>query len=137
MENTFFIIKPDGVRRLLVGSVINRIEHRGFTIERLEMRQVTKEVLDQHYADLVDRPFYPDIVSYMTSGPVVIGELNGSDGIKSRRKMMGATNPSDALPGTIRGDFAHASDDDSVENIVHGSDCPEAAEREIALWFGK
>lgn len=64
MENTFFIIKPDGVRRLLVGSVINRIEHRGFTIERLEMRQVTKEVLDQHYADLVDRPFYPDIVSY-------------------------------------------------------------------------
>jgi len=129
MENTFFIIKPDGVRRLLVGSVINRIEHRGFTIERLEMRQVTKEVLDQHYADLV--------VSYMTSGPVVIGVLKGSDVIKSWRKMMGATNPSDALPGTIRGDFAHASDDDSVENIVHGSDCPEAAEREIALWFGK
>ena len=77
MENTFFIIKPDGVRRSLVGSVLSRIERRGFTIEKLEMRQVTKEILDQHYADLVDRPFYPDIVTYMTTGPVVIGILRG------------------------------------------------------------
>ena len=137
MENTFFIIKPDGVRRSLVGSVLSRIERRGFTIEKLEMRQVTKEILDQHYADLVDRPFYPDIVTYMTTGPVVIGILRGSNVISSWRKMMGATDPADALPGTIRGDFAHSSDNGCVENIVHGSDCLESAEREIALWFGQ
>lgn len=135
MEKTFFIIKPDGVRRSLIGLVIDRVELRGFTLEKLEMRDVSKEMLDQHYADLVDKPFYPEIVSYMTSGPVVIGVMKGSDVIHSWRKMMGATNPSDALPGTIRGDFAHASDDGSVENIVHGSDSTESAAREIALWF--
>ena len=85
MENTFFIIKPDGVHRSLVGSVLSRIERRGFTIEKLEMRQVTKEILDQHYSDLVDRPFYPDIVTYMTTGTVVIGILRGSNVISSWR----------------------------------------------------
>lgn len=135
MEKTFFIIKPDGVRRSLIGHVIARVEIRGFTLEKLEMRDVSREMLDRHYADLVDKPFYPEIVSYMTSGLVVIGVLKGSDVIHSWRKMMGATNPSDALPGTIRGDFAHASDDGSVENIVHGSDSTESAAREIALWF--
>ena len=135
MEKTFFIIKPDGVRRSLIGHDIARVEIRGFTLEKLEMRDVSREMLDRHYADPVDKPFYPEIVSYMTSGPVVIGVLKGSDVIHSWRKMMGATNPSDALPGTIRGDFAHASDDGSVENIVHGSDSTESAAREIALWF--
>lgn len=135
MEKTFFIIKPDGVRRSLVGLVLERAERRGFSIEKLEMTHVTREMLDQHYADLVDKPFYHEIVSYMLSGPVVIGVMTGGDVIHSWRKMMGATNPPDALPGTIRGDFAHASDDGSVENIVHGSDCIESAEREIALWF--
>lgn len=136
MEKTFFIIKPDGVRRSLIGAVVERVERRGFKLERLEMCEVSREMLDQHYADLVDKPFYPEVVDYMMSGPVIIGVLRGADVIQSWRKMMGATNPPDALPGTIRGDYAHASDDGSVENIVHGSDSPESAAREIALWFG-
>src|SRR5574337_130261 len=85
MEKTFFIIKPDGVRRSLIGHVIARVEIRGFTLEKLEMRDVSREMLDRHYADLVDKPFYPEIVSYMTSGPVVIGVLKGSDVIHRRR----------------------------------------------------
>jgi nucleoside-diphosphate kinase len=135
MEKTLFIIKPDGVRRSLVGLVIDRVERRGFTLEKLEMRNVTRELLDQHYEELVDKPFYPEIVDYMMSGPVIIGVLKGSDVIQSWRKMMGATNPSDALPGTIRGDFAHASDTGSVENIVHGSDSTASAAREMKIWF--
>ncbi|GFH42696.1 nucleoside diphosphate kinase [Lactococcus hodotermopsidis] len=137
MEKTLFIIKPDGVRRSLVGQVIERIERRGFLLERLEMREVTKDLLEVHYADIASKPFYGEVVDYMTSGSVVVGVLCGSDVILSWRKMMGATNPSDALPGTIRGDFAHASDDDSIENIVHGSDSAENAAREIAIWFGE
>ncbi|MDR1605773.1 MAG: nucleoside-diphosphate kinase [Streptococcaceae bacterium] len=136
MEKTFFIIKPDGVRRALIGQVIDRMEHRGFVIENLLMCQVTKDLLAQHYEALVDRPFYPSIEAYMMSGPVVIGVLTGADVIQSWRKMMGATNPTDALPGTIRGDFAHGAEGASIENIVHGSDSPESAAREIALWFG-
>lgn len=135
MEKTFFIIKPDGVRRSLIGLVIDRVERRGFSFEKLKMCDVTKEKLDQHYADLVDKPFYPEMVEYMTSGPVVIGVIKGTDVIHSWRKMMGATDPSDALPGTIRGDFAHATDKGALENIVHGSDSQASAEREIALWF--
>ncbi|MGT2961023.1 nucleoside-diphosphate kinase [Streptococcus caballi] len=138
MEKTFFIIKPDGVQRGLVGEVLHRIEVRGFKLEALDMRMVTPELLSQHYEALVDRPFFPKIVDYMTSGPVIIGVFSGNEAIASWRKMMGATNPLEALPGTIRGDFAQApSENGATFNIVHGSDSKESAQREMLLWFGK
>ena len=132
------MIKPDGVRRGLVGEVLHRIERRGFTIEKLEMRMATPELLEKHYADLVDRPFFPLIVDLMTSGPVITGVMSENEVITSWRTMMGATNPKEALPGTIRGDYAQAPDESGATfNIVHGSDSPESVEREIALWFGE
>lgn len=138
MEKTFFIIKPDGVQRGLVGEVLHRIEVRGFKLEALDMRMVTPELLSQHYEALVDRPFFPKIVDYMTSGPVIIGVFSGNEAIASWRKMMGATNPLEASPGTIRGDFAQApSENGATFNIVHGSDSKESAQREMLLWFGK
>ena len=126
------------MRRGLVGEVLHRIERRGFTIEKLEMRMATPELLEKHYADLVDRPFFPLIVDFMTSGPVITGVMSGNEVITSWRTMMGATNPKEALPGTIRGDYAQAPDESGATfNIVHGSDSPESVEREIALWFGE
>lgn len=136
MENTFFMIKPDGVERRLIGEILNLIERRGFTIERLELRVATEEILRQHYSHLVDKPFFPDILSYMLSGPVLIGVISGPKVVKSWRIMMGATNPVDALPGTIRRNFAMGAVDGNIKNVVHGSDSKEAAQREIALWFG-
>ncbi|VSI80080.1 nucleoside diphosphate kinase [Streptococcus pneumoniae] len=107
MEQTFFIIKPDGVKRGLVGEVLKRIEQRGFTIEKLEFRsQVSEELIDQHYQDLVGQSFYPPIREFMTSGPVLVGVISGPKVIETWRTMMGATRPEEALPGTIRGDFA-------------------------------
>mgnify|MGYP001024906802 CR=1 FL=1 len=137
MQKTLFIIKPDAVKRHLVGQVIDRIERRGFTIERMEMLTLDLERLKKHYAQLVDKPFFSSITNYMMSGPAIIGILSGPGVIKSWRDMMGATNPGDALPGTIRGDFATAPDGDMIPNIVHGSDSEESAAREIDLWFGE
>ncbi len=137
MERTFFIIKPDALKRGLVGEVLSRIERRGFTITDLRMLTATEELVAQHYHHLTDKPFFPLLVQYMTSGPVLAGILEGPEVIKSWRDMMGATNPVNALPGTIRGDLATAPVDGIVANIVHGSDSREAAEREIALWLGK
>ena len=138
MEKTFFMIKPDGVKRGLVGEVLHRIERRGFKIEKLEMRMATPELLEKHYEDLVDRPFFPLIVDFMTSGPVIAGVMSGEEVISSWRTMMGATNPKEALPGTIRGDYAQAPAEGAATfNIVHGSDSLESVEREIALWFGE
>ena len=135
MEKTFFMIKPDGVKRGLVGEVLHHIERRGFKIEKLEMRMATPELLEKHYEDLVDRPL---IVDFMTSGPVIAGVMSGEEVISSWRTMMGATNPKEALPGTIRGDYAQAPAEGAATfNIVHGSDSPESVEREIALWFGE
>ena len=114
MEQTFFMIKPDGVKRGFIGEVISRIERRGFSIDRLEVRYADADILKRHYAELTDRPFFPTLVDYMTSGPVIIG----------------------VIPGTIRGDFAQApSPNQATCNIVHGSDSPESATREIAIWF--
>ncbi|MFS1663717.1 nucleoside-diphosphate kinase [Streptococcus sp. zg-JUN1979] len=136
MEKTFFIIKPDGVRRGLVGKILERIENRTFSIERLEVRQADEALLRQHYSDLVERPFFPQIVDYMTSGPMVIGIISGNHVIETWRTMMGATNPKDAALGSIRGDFAQApGDNEATLNIVHGSDSKASAQREIALWF--
>ncbi|MBP2622371.1 nucleoside-diphosphate kinase [Streptococcus oricebi] len=139
MEKTFFIIKPDGVKRGLVGQVLQRIEQRGFQLEKLELRPApSSELVDQHYEALVDKAFYPLIRDFMTSGPIVVGVISGPQVISCWRKMMGATRPEEALPGTIRGDFAQAPQgDETIQNIVHGSDSPESAAREIALWFGE
>ena len=107
MEQTFFIIKPDGVKRGLVGEVLKRIEQRGLTIEKLELRtKISEELIDQHYQDLVGQNFYPPIREFMTSGPVLVGVISGPKVIETWRTMMGATRPEEALPGTIRGDFA-------------------------------
>ena len=137
MQKTLFIIKPDAVKRHLVGQVIDRIERRGFTIDRMEMLTLDLERLKKHYAQLVEKPFFSSITNYMMSGPAIIGILSGPGVIKSWRDMMGATNPGDAAPGTIRGDFATAPDGDMIPNIVHGSDSDESAAREIKIWFGE
>ena len=137
MEQTFFIIKPDGVERGLVGEVLKRIERRGFKLEKLELRStVSEDLIDQHYRDLVGKSFYPPIRQFMTSGPIIVGIISGPKVIESWRDMMGATRPEEALPGTIRGDFAKAAgENQAIQNVVHGSDSEESAKREIALWF--
>ncbi|HEM6288986.1 TPA: nucleoside-diphosphate kinase [Streptococcus suis] len=136
-EQTFFIIKPDAVQRGLVGQVISRIERRGFVFRDLKMLTASEELISQHYEHFTDKPFFPLLVDYITSGPIIVGILEGPGVVKSWRDMMGATNPFNALPGTIRGDFATAPVDGIVANVVHGSDSAEAAEREIDLWLGK
>ncbi|NJW42004.1 nucleoside-diphosphate kinase [Streptococcus suis] len=133
MERTFIIIKPDALKRGLAGQILSRIERRGFQIQDLKMVTATEELISQHYDHLTDKPFFPQLVQYMTSGPMIAGIIEGPEVIKSWRDMMGATNPVNALPGTIRGDFAEGI----VANVVHGSDSAEAAEREIGLWLGK
>ena len=137
MEQTFFIIKPDGVKRGLVGEVLKRIERRGFKLKKLELRStVSEDLIDQHYQDLVEKSFYPPIRQFMTSGPIIVGIISGPKVIESWRDMMGATRPEEALPGTIRGDFAKAAgENQAIQNVVHGSDSEESAKREIALWF--
>ena len=137
MEQTFFIIKPDGVKRGLVGEVLKRIERRGFKLEKLELRStVSEDLIDQHYRDLVEKSFYPPIRQFMTSGPIIVGIISGPKVIESWRDMMGATRPEEAIPGTIRGDFAKAAgENQAIQNVVHGSDSEESAKREIALWF--
>ena len=137
MEQTFFIIKPDGVKRGLVGEVLKRIERRGFKLEKLELRStVSEDLIDQHYRDLVGKSFYLPIRQFMTSGPIIVGIISGPKVIESWRDMMGATRPEEALPGTIRGDFAKAAGEiQAIQNVVHGSDSEESAKREIALWF--
>ena len=137
MEQTFFIIKPDGVKRGLVGEILQRMEQRGFKLEKLELRSTVSEALiDQHYRDLVEKSFYPPIRQFMTSGPIIVGIISGPKVIESWRDMMGATRPEEALPGTIRGDFAKAAgENQAIQNVVHGSDSEESAKREIALWF--
>ena len=137
MGQTFFIIKPDGVKRGLVGEVLKRIERRGFKLEKLELRStVSEDLIDQHYRDLVGKSYYLPIRQFMTSGPIIVGIISGPKVIESWRDMMGATRPEEALPGTIRGDFAKAAgENQAIQNVVHGSDSEESAKREIALWF--
>ncbi|AER44106.1 TPA: nucleoside-diphosphate kinase [Streptococcus suis] len=137
MERTFFIIKPDALKRGLAGQILSRIERRGFQIQDLKMVTATEELISQHYEHLTDKPFFPQLVQYMTSGPMIAGIIEGPEVIKSWRDMMGAINPVNALPETIRGDFATAPVEGIVANVVHGSDSAEAAEREIGLWLGK
>lgn len=130
-QQTYCMIKPDAVARGLVGRIVARFEEVGLTIERLELGMVTAEQAAANYAEHEGKPFYTGLVEYITSGPVVKMVLAGPDAVAVVRKLMGVTNPKDAAPGTIRGDFGLSLD----ANIVHGSDSPESAEREIAIFF--
>lgn len=130
-QQTYCMIKPDAVARGLVGRIVARFEEVGLTIERLELGMVTAEQAAANYAEHEGKPFYAGLVEYITSGPVVKMVLAGPDAVAVVRKLMGVTNPKDAAPGTIRGDFGLSLD----ANIVHGSDSPESAEREIAIFF--
>jgi len=130
-ERTYLMIKPDGVQRGLVGEIIKRFEQKGFQLIALKFVQATQELLEQHYADLAERPFFPGLVKYMSSGPVIAMVWQGTNVVKTGRKMLGETNPADSLPGTIRGDFCI----EVGRNIIHGSDSVESANKEIALWF--
>lgn len=131
-QKTYCMIKPDAVARGLVGRIVARFEDVGLTVERMELGMVTSEQAAANYAEHEGKPFYAGLVEYITSGPVVKLVLSGADAVPVVRKLMGATNPKDAAPGTIRGDYGLTLD----ANIVHGSDSPESAEREIAIFFG-
>jgi nucleoside-diphosphate kinase len=132
-QKTYVMIKPDAVRRGLVGRIVSRFEEVGLSIERMELGMVTAEEAAANYAEHEGKPFYDGLVAYITSGPVVKMVVAGPEAVKVCRKLMGATNPAEAAPGTIRGDFGLVLD----ENVIHGSDAPESAEREIAIFFGK
>lgn len=127
------MIKPDGVQRKLIGEVIKRIEKRGLDIEKLKLMLLEKEMAERHYVQHKGRPFFDGLIDYVTSGPVVAMVISGESAIAVVRKMMGATDPAQAEPGTVRGDFAL----DISENIVHSSDSKESAEKEISLFFGE
>ncbi len=131
LERTLSIVKPDGVSRNLIGEVYRRFEQAGLRIIAARMRQLSSSEAEAFYAVHRERPFYADLVKYMTSGPVIVQVLEGENAIASHREVMGATDPKKAAPGTIRADLA-----ESIEhNVVHGSDAPETAEREIAFFF--
>ncbi len=130
-ERTLILVKPDGVRRGLIGEVISRIERKGLQISRLELRTLARETAEEHYGEHRERPFFGELVDFITGGPLVAMVVEGPDAVKSMRGLMGATNPVESTPGSIRGDFATIIG----ENIVHGSDSPENGEREIALFF--
>lgn len=132
-QQTYIMIKPDAVSRGLVAPIMSRFENTGLRIERLELSQLTREQAAANYAEHEGKPFYEGLIDYITSGPVVKMVLSGPDAVLVCRKLMGATNPRDAAPGTIRGDFGLVMD----ANVVHGSDSPESALREIAIFFGE
>eukprot|EP00300_Choanocystis_sp_HF-7_P038214 c54903_g1_i1.p2 GENE.c54903_g1_i1~~c54903_g1_i1.p2 ORF type:complete len:167 (-),score=41.54 c54903_g1_i1:41-511(-) len=130
-ERTFIAIKPDGVARGLVGEVIKRFEAKGFSLVGMKLMHVTKEFAAQHYDDLKTKKFFDGLCTYLSSGPVVAMVWQGFNVVRGGRALVGATNPVDSLPGSIRGDFAqHVG-----RNIIHGSDAVESAQHEIALWF--
>lgn len=131
MEKTFLMVKPDGVARGLIGEIISRFENKGYTLNRLEMLTPSVEIAEAHYVEHKEKPFFGELVDFLTSGPVVAMEWEGENIIAVSRMMIGKTNPLDAQPGTIRGDLAATMS----QNVIHGSDSAESAERELALWF--
>ncbi|WP_047375392.1 nucleoside-diphosphate kinase [Exiguobacterium sp. ZOR0005] len=131
MEKTFLMVKPDGVARGLIGEIISRFENKGYTLNRLAMLTPTKEIAEAHYEEHKEKPFFGELVAFLTSGPVVAMEWEGENVIAVSRMMIGKTNPLDAQPGTIRGDLASTMS----QNVIHGSDSLESAERELSLWF--
>ncbi|HYQ66700.1 nucleoside-diphosphate kinase [Actinophytocola sp.] len=130
-ERTLVLVKPDGVSRGLVGEIISRIERKGLTLAALELRNVERSVAQQHYAEHASKPFFESLLEFITSGPLVAAVIEGDNAIAAFRQLAGATNPVQAENGSIRGDFAL----EVQYNIVHGSDSPESAKREIDLWF--
>lgn len=132
IEKTYSMLKPDAVRNHHIGEIVSRIERAGLVIERMELANVTPEQAAANYAEHEGKPFYNGLIEYITSGPVVKMVVSGEGAVKKMRILMGATNPAEAAPGTIRGDFGLIMD----ENVIHGSDSPESAEREIGIFFG-
>lgn len=130
-ETTLVLIKPGGVQRNLIGEIVRRIEARGLKVTGLSLLSASKETAEAHYDEHRERPFFGGVVSYLTSGPIVALAVSGENAVKAIRAMMGATNPVEAAPGTVRGDLALSIED----NLVHSSSDPEAAERELGLWF--
>jgi nucleoside-diphosphate kinase len=135
VERTLVLVKPDGVRRGLSGEVLRRIEAKGYTLAAVELVSATPELLAEHYAEHAGRPFYGPLVEFMLSGPVLAVVAEGQGVIAGFRSLAGATNPTEALPGTIRGDLARDWGLKVQQNLVHGSDSATSAEREIKLWF--
>ncbi len=131
MERTFVMIKPDAVQRGLIGEIISRLERKGLKIVAMKMLNVDRDLAERHYAEHRDKPFFQSLVDYITSGPVVAMVVEGKNAVKVVRTLVGATNPQEALPGTIRGDFGM----DIGRNVIHASDSLESAEREISLFF--
>jgi nucleoside-diphosphate kinase len=131
MEQTFVMIKPDGIGRGLVGEAIRRYEAKGLKLVDMRLARLTADIAQTHYGEHADKPFFPDLVKHVTSGPVVLMVLSGESAVAAVRKLNGATNPIDAQPGSLRGDLAL----EITANIVHGSDSPESAAREIGLFF--
>ena len=130
-ERTFIAIKPDAVNRGCVGEIISRFEKKGFKLLAMKLLQPTKEIAAQHYAEHIGKPFYDNLVNFITSGPIVAMIIEGVNVIEVSRRMMGSTNPQEATPGSIRFDLGQIKEC----NIIHGSDCPESAEREISIYF--
>jgi len=130
-ESTLLIVKPDGVRRGLVGEVLRRVEAKGLAIESMRLMTIDRATAERHYGEHVDKPFFGELVDFITSGPVVVAKITGEQAITAWRALMGPTDPIEAAPGSIRGDFATVIG----ENIAHGSDSPASAERELGLFF--
>ncbi|MYL41975.1 nucleoside-diphosphate kinase [Virgibacillus salexigens] len=131
MEQTFLMVKPDGVQRNLIGEIVKRFESKGFQLVGAKLMTITPDLAEQHYAEHKERPFFGELVEFITSGPVFAMAWEGENVIAIAREMMGKTNPSEALPGTIRGDYGMTVG----KNVIHGSDSPESANRELGLFF--
>jgi nucleoside-diphosphate kinase len=131
-ERTLVLIKPDAIRRRLAGEIISRFEQRGLELRAAKLVQIDRDLAERHYSEHSEKPFFGELVDFITSGPTLALVVEGDSAVSVVRTTMGATNPTNAAPGTIRGDLALAMPD----NLVHGSDSPESAEREIELWFG-
>jgi nucleoside-diphosphate kinase len=131
MERTFIMVKPDGVQRNLAGTIISRFEQKGYKLAGMKLMQIARELAEKHYAEHVGKPFFEGTVSYITSGPVVAMVWEGKNVVAGAREMMGATNPNNANPGSIRGSYGL----DISRNVIHGSDSPASADREINLYF--
>ena len=132
LERTLILVKPDAMARGLAGEILARFERRGLVVRDARLVEVDRDLAERHYAEHAEKPFFGELVSFITSGPTLALALEGEGAIAVARSTIGATNPADAAPGSIRGDLALAMPD----NLVHGSDSPESAERELALWFG-
>jgi nucleoside-diphosphate kinase len=130
-ERTLVLVKPDGVRRGLAGEVISRLERKGLTLVAMELRTLDKEAAEQHYAEHAKRPFFGELVEFITGGPLVALVVEGPNAVAATRRLMGVTNPVEATPGSLRGDYAL----EIGQNLVHGSDSPESAKREIGIFF--